>query len=252
MDAEANEETAVASALSRCSTALSVRTPEDLTIPSTERALTAQSTSNGDVIVRGDYESSLVPHYGGLEVTVYAPMDAVPQDNEAEPDMYADSTTMHVREATLQVDPDPQPALSPHRPATVPLPPSPSRWNASRPTSSAFFPPSGNNSPARRRNSLSSAAGRDHREGAGVAESIDLSGETLEVNMSRDGFVLPAESRTIVGPENRAVAQLLAGHVHSALLYIADGQYCSKFGPDDLPGLCAWKLVSITVHPHSS
>jgi hypothetical protein len=242
------EEAALASALSRCSTALSVRAPEDLTIPSTERALTAHSTSGGGVIVRGDYENSLVPHYGGRELTVYAAMHAVTQEDEAGPDMYADSTTMLVREATLQVDPDPQPALSPQRPTTVPNPPSPSRWNASRPTSSAFFPASGENSPARRRNSLSSAAGRVNREG-GVAESIDLSGETLEVNMSRDGFVLPAESRTIVGPENRAVAQLLAGHVHSALLYVADGQYCSKFGPDDLPGLCAWKLVSSTVSP---
>jgi hypothetical protein len=162
-------------------------------------------------------------------------------DDDEENENAFEPSSKQVREYTLQIDAAPVPVPEPIRPSTTPLPASPAR----RPTHLPTGPGEENvpSSPARRRNTALDFGFLPPAD-EDVGRSIDLSNETLEVENGADKFVLPVSARNIVGPTNSAVAQLLAGHAHSALLFIQDGQYYSSLGPDDLPGLCAWKLVS--------
>lgn len=75
----------------------------------------------------------------------------------------------------------------------------------------------------------------------------DLSQTTLDVSdytHSGGDEAPPDSARSVASPSHPLVAKLLM-HNNSELLYVKDGCFCSRLGPDELPGLRAWKLVSI-------
>lgn len=71
----------------------------------------------------------------------------------------------------------------------------------------------------------------------------DLSQTTLEVSDNTSSGALDS-SRSVASPSHPLVTKLLM-HKNSELLYVKDGFYCSRVGADELPGLRAWKLVSV-------
>jgi hypothetical protein len=221
-----------------------------LVVPNTDRELAPYRGQDRSVVLLKGEESYQVGFVETSQVLSHSFSEgalANPPDEESDAEEEGEGgggfepTSKQVREYTLQIDEAPVPVPEPVRPSTTPLPTSPPRRSAHVPTESGEEErvPS---SPTRRRNTALDF-GSLHSAGEDVGRSIDLSNETLEVEIGADKFVLPASARKIVGPANSAVAQLLAGHAHSALLFIQDGQYYSSLGPDDLPGLCAWKLV---------
>ena len=206
----------------------------------TERAVTAYSERDVVPISSGDERQ--LQSRAARDVNYYIDAEEVEESEKlflkstAE---FAESTTRHVRAAHLQVDSE-QPGVQPvHRPNTVPLPPSPTRRYEEGVTTvnGVEF------SPIRRKTVFAFPTNWDTSERA----SIDLSNETLEICEDMDKFTVPVSSRTVADATHPAVSQLLAGHVHSCLLYIQEDIYCCKIGADDLPGLCSWKLVSNSV-----
>jgi hypothetical protein len=59
---------------------------------------------------------------------------------------------------------------------------------------------------------------------------------------------VPGSPRSLGGPDTPAVAAVLAAHKQSSLLFVHNHMYCCSMGPDELPGLAAWKLVRFSFH----
>lgn len=243
----------------RCSTALSLLSSEELSVPHTaEIALTSYSDKCDTLVSRGRLVNS--SNNGAMirnekDMVTFSPQQIF--ENERETHVYMPHTIIQVRESSLQIDAEPGLGRIPARPSTTPLLPSPStlRNGGCTQDSQQECPDEQDRlSPALRRNSAYEPSEHHHHpthSHAFIAQSIDLSGETLEVSPDSDKFVLPASARSIVGPEDRVVSQLLAGHVHSTLIGVEGEQYVAHIGPDDLPGMCAWKLVSAPYNLHS-
>lgn len=192
---------------------------------------------------------------GSVDSAGGAPLLAIANYDHYTQDSAAHSSQGHfVKVSTLKIDDSAVGADGAiQRPNTVPVN-SPDRRklldNASQSQHSVDSEQSGDDSPLpqmRRRNTALTFPTSNMLQDS--ADTVpDLSQTTLEVsdNAGNAHNDKPDTSRSVASASHPLAIKLLL-HKNSELLYVEDGFYCSRVGPDELPGLRAWKLVSDVV-----